>query len=347
MYIMEYDMTTFSDEHIAGQRLMLGFDGYELNSELKYLIKDMKAGGIILFSRNIPGSPQNPEQLKQLCQSAQEYAASCGQPPLFISIDQEGGRVARLKPPFTQFPGNPVIKTEADAELAAKTMAADLNSVGINMNLAPVMDVADDKSLMADRVFGNDPQRVSRLGVKMIETLQSNGIMAVAKHFPGIGRTSIDSHLDLPISDAATSEMDKFELLPFNAAVQHKTAGIMLSHVLYKQLDPDFPASISVPIARDLLRRKMGFDGLVITDDLDMGAIAKHYDLGTCIRQILLAEIDIVLICAKSPKIETAFEEILNNFRASQDMKAKGLSSFNRILEMKRRYLNLTPCPLP
>ena len=341
-------MTTFSDEHIAGQRLMLGFDGYELNSELKYLIREMKIGGIILFSRNIPGSPQNPEQLRQLCQSAQEYAASCGLPPLFISIDQEGGRVARLKSPFTQFSGNPAIKSESEAELVAKTMASDLNSVGINMNLAPVMDVADDKSLMADRVFGNDPKWVSRLGVKMIETLQSNGIMAVAKHFPGIGRTHTDSHLDLPVFDAAKSEMDKLELLPFNAAVQHKTAGMMLSHILYKQLDPDFPASLSVPIARDLLRREMGFDGLVITDDLDMGAIAKHYDFNTCIRQILLAEIDIVLICAKSPKIETAFEEILKNFRASQDMKTKGLSSFNRISEAKRRYLNLTPpAPLP
>jgi beta-N-acetylhexosaminidase len=335
-------MTTFSDEHIAGQRLMLGFDGAELNSGLKYLIREMKIGGIILFSRNIPGSPQNPEQLKQLCQSAQEYAASCGQPPLFISIDQEGGRVARLKSPFTQFSGNPVMKSEDDAEIVAKTMASELNSVGINMNLAPVMDIADDKSLMADRVFGNDPQWVSRMGVKMIETLQANSIMAVAKHFPGIGRTSLDSHLDLPISDAAKSEMDNFELLPFNAAVQHKTAGIMLSHVLYKQLDPDFPASLSVPIARDLLRREMGFDGLVMTDDLDMGAIAKHYDLSTCIRQILLAEIDIVLISAKSPNVETAFEEILKNFMASQDIKAKGLSSFNRILETKHRYLNLT-----
>jgi beta-N-acetylhexosaminidase len=332
-------MNTVSDEHIAGQRLMLGFDGAELNSDLKYLIREMKIGGIILFSRNIPGSPQNPEQLKQLCQSAQEYAASCGLPPLFISIDQEGGRVARLRSPFTQFSGNPTIKSEDDAEAVAKTMAAELNSVGINMNLAPVMDVADDKSLMADRVFGSDPQWVSRMGVKMIETLQTNGIMAVAKHFPGIGRTNLDSHLDLPVFDATKSEMDKIELLPFNAAVQHHVAGIMLSHILYKQLDPEFPASLSVPIARDLLRREMGFDGLVMTDDLDMGAIAKHYDLATCIRQILLAEIDIVLVCAKSPKVETAFEEILKNLKASQDMTAKALSSFNRIMETKRRYL--------
>jgi beta-N-acetylhexosaminidase len=331
-------MNTVSDKDIAGQRLMLGFDGHELNSDVKYLIREMKIGGLILFSRNIPGLPQNSEQLKQLCQSAQEYAASCGLPPLFISIDQEGGRVARLRSPFTEFPGNPAIKTESDAEVTAKTMASDLNRVEINMNLAPVMDVADNTSLMASRVFGNDPQQVTRMGVKMIETLQANGIMAVAKHFPGIGRTSTDSHLDLPVFDAAKSDMEAIELLPFKAAIENKVAGIMLSHVLYQQLDPEFPASLSVPIARDLLRRQMGFDGLVMTDDLDMGAVAKHYDLKTCIRQILLAEADIILICTKSLKVETAFEEILKNFRDSQALKDKGTASFNRILQTKLRY---------
>ncbi len=319
------DITDFSDTQSAGQRLMAGFDGTELNAELKFLINALKLGGIILFSRNLI----DPGQIKDLCFSMQSYARSCGQPPLFIAIDQEGGRVARLREPFTQFPGNSKMKGPEDAVYFAKTTAKEFLEVGINMNLAPVLDVAPEgiNSIMAGRAFGPDPGWVSEQGKVVIEHLQAENIMAVAKHFPGIGRTVLDSHFELPDLDIDVDAMQGFDLLPFKTAISHDVAGIMLSHIRYTGIDPDWPASLSKTIADDLLRKQMGYDGVVMTDDLDMGAIEKHYDLKTAIQQILSADIDIPLICHAGPNIENAFKEILDVQRRSQTMKAKGMKS--------------------
>ncbi|MGB9439480.1 MAG: beta-N-acetylhexosaminidase [Desulfobacterales bacterium] len=328
---------TFSDEQLAGQRLMAGFDGTTLNADLKFLINRLKAGGIILFSRNLDA----PDQIKQLCDEIQHYARQCEQPPLFIAVDQEGGQVARLKEPFTQFPGNPYMKSEEDAIHFAQVTATELTRVGINMNMAPVMDVASGEinSIMAQRAFGGDPAWVTRLGVKVIEHLQSNNIIAVAKHFPGIGRTVLDSHMDLPMLDDDLSAFERMDLIPFEAGIQHGVSGVMLSHIFYKNLDPQWPASLSDKIAKTLLREQMGFDGLVLTDDLDMGAIVQHYDIQTTIRRILAAEIDLALICHKGPNIEIAYKTLLQEIMVSADMKAKGIESVKRIMKLKERYL--------
>ena len=329
----------FSLEQMAGQRLMVGFEGTELNEDLKFLIDTVKVGGIILFTRNLV----NPEQIRDLCSSVQKYARSLGQPPLFIAIDQEGGQVARLKEPFTQFPGNPRMKDVQDAEYFARITAEELDDVGINMNLAPVMDVAPEgiNSVMAGRVFGTDASRVSELGVAVIENLQKRNILSVAKHFPGIGRTTLDSHVDMPNLDIDMNEMASSDFVPFEAAVRNGVAGIMLSHILYKKIDPQWPASLSVSIAGDLLRWRMGFGNIVMTDDLDMGAITKYYDIRSVVRQILTADIDIALICHQGPNIEKAFEEILNGLDGSSLLKRKGEDSIRRIMELKRLYLGI------
>jgi len=326
-----------SNEQLAGQRLMVGFDGTGLDEYLKFLIGQIKAGGLILFAVNL----ETPGQIKDLCFAVQDYAKQCGQPPLFIAIDQEGGQVARLKEPFTQFPGNPHMRHEADAQNFAEVTAAELNQVGINMNMAPVMDVApeDIDSIMAKRAFGGDPDWVSRLGLKIIEHLQHNNIMAVAKHFPGIGRTILDSHLDLPAIEDDLTAIERFDLIPFEACIQHGVSGIMLSHIFYPQLDDQWPASLSKYIANDLLRRRMGYDGLVITDDLDMGAITKHYKIQISIQQILAADIDLALICHKGPSIEIAFEQIVKEITDSAQMKARGIESAERIMGLKRKYI--------
>ena len=329
--------TAFSNEQLAGQRLMAGFDGTTLNADLKFLINRLKTGGIILFSRNL----ETPEQIKHLCEEIQNYARLCGQPPLFIAVDQEGGQVTRLKEPFTQFPGNPHMETEEDAIHFAKVTAAELAQVGINMNMAPVMDVAPEEinSIMAKRAFGGNPAWVARLGVKVIEHLQHNSIIAVAKHFPGIGRTILDSHMDLPMLDDDMSAIEQIDLIPFKAGIQHGVSGVMLSHIFYTKLDPLWPASLSDKIAKSLLREEMGFDGLVLTDDLDMGAIVKHYDIQTAIQRILAAEIDLVLICHKGPNIEIAYKELLQGIKGSADMAVKGIESVKRIMKLKNRYL--------
>ena len=326
-----------SNDQLAGQRLMVGFEGTVLNNDLRSLISEFKIGGVILFAINI----ESPDQIKDLCRSIQDYARACQQPPLFIAVDQEGGQVARLKEPFTIFPGNPHMKSEADAIRFAEITSAEMNQVGINMNMAPVMDVSSEGSgsIMAERTFGDNPDWVSRLGVKVIEHLQLNKIMAVAKHFPGIGRTALDSHLDMPVLHDDLAMMEQLDLIPFEAGIRSGVSGVMLSHIFYSQLDPQWPASLSLQIAKNLLRKKMRFNGLVLTDDLDMGAIAKHYDIQTAVHQILAADIDLTLICHKGPSIEIAFEEMAKEIADAPAIKASGIESVERIMRAKRKYI--------
>jgi beta-N-acetylhexosaminidase len=335
-----YEVDSLTDEQLAGQRLMAGFKGMVLDDELRFLIDELCVGGFILFKRNV----SDPSQLAELCEAAQAYAVEVGNPPPMIAIDQEGGPVARLGPPFTVFPGNRAIG-EARSETAARefgtTAARELREVGINMNLAPVLDVVPkglDSPVMADRVFGQDPELVAELGNIVIGALQENGVAATAKHFPGIGRTTVDSHVDLPYVDTERRTLDSSDLVPFAAAIRSGVAAVMLSHVVYSDLDPQWPAGLSSIIARDLLRQTMGFRGVTITDDLDMGAIDKHYDVDTTVSRILDAEVDIVLICHDRARIEAAYGALLRAVRHSQDMRAKTLASVQRILDLKANY---------
>jgi beta-N-acetylhexosaminidase len=314
----------------AGQRLMVGFDGGRFSDTLKHYIENLYVGGLILFAQNI----ESPGQIGDLCHAAQAFARQCGQPPLFIGIDQEGGVVARLKPPFTQFDGNPHI---------ARITASELCSIGVNMNMAPVLDVLppDGPSVMASRSFGHDPKWVAQLGTAVIDTMQKGGVMAVAKHFPGIGRTVLDSHEDLPNSDLTEEALAAVDLVPFQKAVEQQVAGIMLSHIRYWQIDPLWPASLSEAIASDLLRHKLNYGGLVLTDDFDMGAIAKHFDIPAIVTQCLTAQVDILLICHESSKIEQAYQEIVRQSNASEELSKGERYAVGRIMEAKSRYLKL------
>ncbi|MGD9212944.1 MAG: glycoside hydrolase family 3 N-terminal domain-containing protein, partial [Desulfobacteraceae bacterium] len=269
----------------------------------------------------------------------QEYAAFCGQPKLFIAIDQEGGQVARLKPPFTQFAGNAHMKDEADAIEFARVTAAELSDIGVNMDMAPVLDVApkDINSIMAERSFGSDPDWVGQMGAAVINHLQRNKIMAVAKHFPGIGRTVLDSHLELPDLAASMEDLN-IDLLPFQKAVDASVAGIMLSHIRYLRIDPVWPASLSSAVVKDLLRDQMGYQGVVMTDDLDMGAIKKHYSITTAMEQIIAAQVDIALICHKGPDIQTAFD-FLKAYYLKEDKEETALEPIMRIMALKEDYL--------
>jgi beta-N-acetylhexosaminidase len=339
-YNFMFDIKNLTPTQLSGQRLMAGFDGTKFNDDLKFLIKDLYVGGIILFARNIVDRPQ----LKSLCSDVQDYALSCGQPPLFIAIDQEGGVVARLKAPnFIEFPGNPSMKTESDALYFAATAARELTEMGINMNMAPVLDTAPEgfPSVMEKRMFGRGPAWVSRMGTVVIQTMQEHGVMAVAKHFPGIGRTAVDSHLDLPETDLSREELEAFDLIPFQAAVAAEVSGMMLSHIKYKAIDPQWPASISPAITSQMIRRFLGYNGIVMTDDLDMGAIKNHFDIRTVIRQILISDVDIALICHKGPDIHTAFDEINKLYKIDESIRQNGFHSANRLLACKEKYIRL------
>ncbi|MBT8341132.1 MAG: glycoside hydrolase family 3 protein [Desulfatitalea sp.] len=317
----------------AGQRLMIGFDGTQLNDSLRYALDTLKVGGLILFSRNI----DSPQQVERLCRDAQRYAATCGQLPLFIAVDQEGGVVARLKPPFTQFAGNPAMHDEQDAIDFAVTTAEELTRVGFNMNMAPVLDVPppNGPSVMLSRAFGRDPTWVGHLGGLIIQYLQSNGIMAVAKHFPGIGRTVLDSHHDLPDLDVDLPQLEDRDLAPFRQAIAGGVKAVMMSHIRYAGIDPQWPAGLSIPMVRDLLRKRMGFNGLVMTDDLDMGAIAKHFSIPRIVDQCLAATVDILMICHAGPNIAAAHQQIVNRLQHNDDTATVGLASVSRILSAK------------
>lgn len=334
-------MKLFSKEQAAGQRIMAGFDGTAMNKDLEFLIDRLKVGGLILFSRNL----ETPQQIRTLCADCQAFAEKCGQPPLFISIDQEGGSVARLKPPFTQFKGNAFIKKPKDAAAFAHITAKELSDIGVNMNMAPVLDIAHDTaaSIMAGRSFGSDAHLVSHLGGVVIDTFQESRIMSVAKHFPGIGRTVLDSHLDLPDLDTDPQDLETSDFIPFEHAIKHRVSGIMLSHIRYTKIDPVWPASISPAIVKGLLRDRMGYDGLVMTDDLDMGAIKKHHPIKTVIEKLLEADVDMPLICHKGPDIQDACYHMINLCKKNPKLDRMCERSVKRILALKCKYLDFNP----
>ncbi|MBW1743984.1 MAG: beta-N-acetylhexosaminidase, partial [Deltaproteobacteria bacterium] len=188
--------------------------------------------------------------------------------------------------------------------------------------------------------FGEDPELVASLGKTMIAGLQDNGMPATAKHFPGIGRTTLDSHADLPYLDTERQVLDETDLVPFRVAVKGGVEAVMLSHVVYTALDAEWPASLSSVIAKGILRDSMGFGGIVMTDDLDMGAIDRHFDIETAVRRISDAEIDIALICHNRQKMERAHEVLLEVMGESGESRRKASVSVQRILNLKRRYFS-------
>ena len=292
------------DEQV-GQRLLVGFQGAHFDDDLKYLIETLKVGGVILFAANI----ESPHQVGELIHDMQTHAAQCGLPPLFVAVDQEGGVVARMKEPLTLFPqGAPALKTPEDARHFGTTTGKELFACGYTMDMAPVLDVQPKgfSGIMEKRVFPGSPKEVGTLGVHVMHSLESQGVLSVVKHFPGIGRTTLDSHLTLPFLETPLSELEKSDLIPFQMAFEAGASCVMLSHIQYTDIDPDWPASLSPKVVKSLLRKQMGFRGVVMTDDLDMKAITCNME--TAARQITLSDVDIALICHRSPRYETLAE---------------------------------------
>lgn len=296
-----------------GQLLMIGIPGTGLDPESLSLIREHGIGNFILFTRNVKGGP---DQTKKLCDDLNEACADTGLPPPLIAVDQEGGPVQRLGPPF--WPGilsnqevalskNPETRANAQAETAAKI----LNSLEIRLNLAPVLDLAPTgtEGVLKGRSYGLDPREVSILGEKYIRTLQANGIGATAKHFPGIGRVEKDPHFQRP-AVTASKETLMYEMFPFRASVKTGVKAVMTSHVVFPSLDPDEPATFSKIIVNDLLRRELGFQGLLLTDDLEMGGITGHGSLGEAAVKAILAGHDLLLICKMAQKVKEALDAL-------------------------------------
>ena len=290
-----------------GELLMVGFVGQEMTADLATHILNLQPAGLIFFSRNI----RDPEQLARLTWEIQRLALRELGRPLFLAVDQEGGSVARMGPPFTQVP-HATNLGNSGSELTSHyygLTAREMNLVGLNLNLAPVLDVSSGE-VMELRSFGRDPSLVSQCGIAAIGATQAAGIIATAKHFPGLGRTRKDPHQDLPVIAANRDELDRYDLPPFKAAIQADVACVMTSHTIYPALDPEFPGTFSRAIISGLLRDELDFGGVVITDDLEMGAVAQRYSQGAATVAALKAGADLLLVCNDLQKMSQTAEAL-------------------------------------
>jgi beta-N-acetylhexosaminidase len=298
---------------LAGQCLMIGFDGLEPSAEVRTLLREHAVGGVILFSRNVA----DPEQLAGLVQELQEIARSAGhETPLLVGIDQEGGRVARLKGEWTEWPPLQALGRVGSEDLTQRlgsALAEQLAPCGIHLDFAPVMDVATNPGnpVIGDRSFGDDPSLVARLGAALIRGLQEGGVAASAKHFPGHGDTAVDSHLELPVVDHPRRRIEEVELGPFRAAIAARVATVMTAHVLVREIDERLPATLSPRLLRDLLRGELRFEGVIVSDDLEMQAIAKRWRAGPAAALALQAGCDLLLVCHSADAQAEAHEAII------------------------------------
>jgi beta-N-acetylhexosaminidase len=312
-----------------GQLLMVGIPGQELDEITRSLIQDLRVGGIILFKRNIA----HPQQVAALIRDCQKLALSASGYPLFVAIDQEGGPVQRLRAPFPEMVSARrfgLLEDPAGIAASARQVATELRGLGININLAPVLDVPRNSECpLWERSYSSDPELVARYGLAAVQGYQEGGIMPVVKHFPGLGATYMDSHMDLPTA-AQGSDQREIDLLPFRRAVAAGIPGVMVAHVIVPEWD-DLPASLSRVAITTILRKKIGFSGLSFTDDLEMGAITKQWPVSEAAKLAVAAGHDILLICEQFDNIKKTLETL----SLSKDLEPCFQAAWNRVLQQK------------
>ncbi len=320
-----------------GQLFMVGFIGTTVTPDLAAFIKDYKPGGVILFSRNL----ESVEQIVELTNDLQRCSPKS---PLLISIDQEGGRVSRLPKGFTIFPPCEVLGRCNSGELAyaaAATIAKELKAVGINMNMAPVLDVNSnpDNPVIGDRAFGSTPDVVGELALVTAAGLQDNKVVACGKHFPGHGDTNADSHKELPVVEASRERLEVVEFPPFRRAIEAGIPTLMTAHVLYKALDDRLPGTLSPAVITNLLREELRYDGVVLTDDLEMHAIVDHYGPGDAAVRAFQAGCDVLLICKDRDREIAAFEAMEQAVSSGAIDVGRLDQSVARLQRLKQRFL--------
>ncbi len=280
-----------------GSLFMVGIPQPTLDNQTRVQLQELRPGGIILFRRNYT----TPDALATLC--AELHSLFSTQRPI-IALDHEGGRVHRLSPPFTHFPAMLNVGRTNSVDLAYRVglaMGHELRSVGIDLDFAPVLDVLTNpaNTVIGDRAFSTDPYQVALFGRAQARGLRDAGIIPCGKHFPGHGGTLLDSHEDLPRDDRSREELTRIDLYPFQQAIAEGLEMIMTAHVLYPALDPDLPATVSPKILNSLLRQQIGFNGVIITDDLEMGAVVRHSTIDQAVINTLTAGADMLLVCHK------------------------------------------------
>ena len=320
---------------LCGQLLVGGFPGPELSTSYAHELALGHRAGAILFRRNL----HDIEQILQLNRAIIE-ASGRPRPPL-IGLDQEGGRVTRLPAPFTKLPPMRLFGELGDVDLtgaAGAQIGRELSSVGFNLDFAPVMDVdtSPDNPVIGDRSFGRTPGVVASHGCAFLQGLQTQNVLACAKHFPGHGDTHLDSHLDLPRVDLPLERLEQIELPPFRAAVEAGVASLMTAHVVFAALDPTVPATFSPAIATDLLRRELGFERILFSDDLEMGAIAKHHSIEDAAVAAVAAGCDVLLVCKDEELGVRAHEALVREAERDDRFRHRCEEAATRSLRQRR-----------
>lgn len=325
------------DEKI-GQMLMVGVDGYTLDNNSRKMIEEYKVGGFIILGQNV----QSTNQLLNLV-NALKAANLKNKTPIFVSVDEEGGRVDRMPQELKRYPTNREVGQINNSNLSyniGNVMAEELKSFGFNMNFAPVLDINSNpnNSVIGDRSFGSTSKIVSKLGVETMKGLQSGNVISVVKHFPGHGDTSVDSHIELPTVPHDLNRLRNFEFIPFNEAIKNKADAVMVAHILLSKIDSTNPASFSKAVINDILRNQLNFNGVVITDDMAMGAIVKNYNIGEASVKSVVAGSDIILVSHNYENEVTVISSLKKAVENGIITKERIDESVYRILKLKQKY---------
>lgn len=339
-------MSPLSLRRQIGQLLISGFKGTSLPVELRALAREFGFGGGILFARNI----EAPEQVAEL---SFEMARLTPELPGWVSVDQEGGRVARLKAPFTEWPPMATLGRSGDTALAerfARALATELRAVGVTLDYAPVLDIHTNPKnpVIGDRALAEQARTVATLGAAIVRVLQAQGVAACGKHFPGHGDTSTDSHLELPLIEHPPELLREREFLPFRAAIEAGVATIMTAHVFVPALDDQRPATLSKRVVTGLLRGELGFGGVIISDDLEMKALAGERAVPDSALEAIDAGCDAVLICSGDSDVQAAtLEALVRQVEADRAFARRVEDALARGRRAKERFLTTAVAAAP
>lgn len=324
------------DTNLLGQLFIFGFKGFSPPPELIQAIQKWNLGGVILFSENIESS----SQIKELVLSIKSHSEI----PPFVMIDQEGGLHNRITKDFPLFPSNKHYGDRNDSKglyEAYRTTAHALAESGINVNLAPVVDVLTNREnkVIGERAFGDDPDKVSLFSRLAIDAAHAEGILACAKHFPGIGDIDVDPHQKMPHTTNSKKRFEEIDFPPFQAAIESGVDFIMTTHVNCLNLDSKNPASLSSTICTQILRMDLGYDGLVITDDMGMGAIKEDFDILDACEKAFLAGNNLILLCHEYEKQAEILERFSKLLTDKETMNGRFSSTLDKIILKKKKNL--------